>query len=211
VTQIRTVNVHGLGKKSQAPDQVTVTMGVETRGATAADALKANNVKAAELIKVLKDRGVEDKHLQTSQLSIYPQYDNEGRKITGYNVSNIVTATLTDIKGAGGLIDAAAGVAGDAIRVQGLSFSLSDSAEALKVARERAVADGRTQAEQFAAAAGVKLGALLTISTSSVNLPSPVFRQNTVFAKTADDGSVPIEAGAQEVSAEVDLVYEIAG
>ena len=206
---IRTVNVHGVGKTSQAPDQVTVTMGVETLGATAAEALKANNEKATELIKVLKDRGVEDKHLQTSSLSIYPQYDTTGRRITGYTVSNTVTATMTDIKGAGALIDAAAGVAGDAIRVQGLSFSLSDSADALKIARERAVADGRTQAEQFATAAGVKLGILRTISTVSVNVPVPVFRQ-AKLASAADASSVPIEAGSQEVSADVDLVYEIA-
>lgn len=210
VSNVRTITVHGVGKKTQAPDQVTVTLGVETQAVTAAEALKANNAKAAELIKVLKARGVLDKNLQTSQLSVYPQFDNTGRKVTGYTVSNIVTATVQDISGTGALIDAAAGVAGDAIRVQNLSFSIADTSEALKTARERAVADAKTQAEQLAAAAGVRLGALRAISTSTSSVPVPITQQNVYAPKAADAGSVPIEAGSQEVRAEVDLVFEMA-
>ncbi len=208
---VRTINVHGVGRASETPDQATVTMGVETNAATAQLALRENNAKAAELIALLKSSGVEDRYIQTSQLSVYPQFDNQGRRIVGYQVTNIVTATVKDVKKAGAVIDAATGVAGDAIRIQSLSFGLSDSSEPLKRARTRAVEDARTQAEQLAAAAGVKVGALRTISSSSVSAP-PILYQQNVSAKVASaDSSVPLEAGSAEVTAEVDLVFDLVG
>ncbi len=208
---VRTINVHGVGRASETPDQATVTMGVETNAATAQLALRENNAKATELIALLKSNGVEDRYIQTSQLSVYPQFDNQGRKIVGYQVSNIVTATVTDVKKAGAVIDAAAGVAGDSIRIQSLSFGLSDSSEPLKRARTRAVEDARTQAEQLAAAAGVKVGALRTISSSSVSSPPILYQQNVSAKIAASDSSVPLEAGSAEVTAEVNLVFDLVG
>ncbi len=213
-TPIRTIVVHGVGFASGTPDQASITLGVETVGATAQSALRDNTAKASELIKLLKAAGVEDKFIQTSQLSIYPRYDNEGKKINGYQVSNIVTATLKDMKKAGEVIDQAAGIAGDAIRIQGVSFSLSQDSPLIatmqKNARTRAVADAKLQAEQLAEVAGVKLGQLRTISTSS-NMSAPVLYQQN-FAKTSADasGTVPLEGGSQQITAEVDLVFDIA-
>jgi uncharacterized protein len=158
---------------------------------------------------MLKDSGIEDKCIQTSQLSVYPQFDNQGCKVVGYQVSNIVTVTIKDVKKAGPVIDAAAGVAGDAIRIQSLGFGLSDSCEPLKRARIRAVEDARAQAEQYAAAAGVKVGPLRTItSTSSFN--TPIIYQNVARVASADSG-VPLEAGSAQVIAEVDLIFDLIG
>lgn len=207
-TQPRTIVVHGIGRVSQVPDRATLSIGVETRAATAAAALADNNAKAAQLIKVLKDRGVQAKDIQTANLSVYPQYDNQGRRITSYQVTNTVTATVRQLSDAGGLIDAAASVTGDAFRVNGISFSISDNAKALASARAAAVADARTTAEQLAAAAGVRLGALRTLSSSTSSVPTPVVQQ--LQSARVADAAVPIEAGSQEVTAEVDLVFDMA-
>ena len=97
--------------------------------------------------------------------------------------------------------------AGDAIRINGLSFGIGDTAKAQGRARELAVGDARTQAEQLAKAAGVKLGALRTIRTSAEPVVGPQqFNTEAAVAKA----SVPIEAGSLEVSASVQLVYDIA-
>ena len=75
---------------------------------------------ATGLLDVLRGRGVADRDLRTSGLSISPTFDTDGR-ITGYEVTNQVAATLRDVAGAGALIDAAAQAAGDAVRVQQIS------------------------------------------------------------------------------------------
>lgn len=203
----RTIVVDGTGRVSETPDQMILNLGVETRALRVSEALKANNDSAATINKLLKARGIEARDIQTSGLSIYPQFDNTGRKITAYQVNNSITVKIRNLATSGELIDAVATAAGDAIRINGLSFAVADTAKSQARARELAVGDARTQAEQLAKAAGVRLGALRTIRTS-VDNSVPVqgqFSQASV-AKAAD---TPIEAGSFEVSASVQLVYDI--
>jgi uncharacterized protein len=129
------ITARAVGTVRGAPDLLTVVLGVQTRGPDAKGALDANSQKTTALIAALEGGGVAAADLQTSQLSINPTYAQNGR-INGYDVSNLVTATLRDIGGAGGLVDAAAAAAGDAVRVQQLSFSIDDDSAARATARE---------------------------------------------------------------------------
>lgn len=203
----RTIIVDGTGRVAETPDRMILSLGVETRAARVADALKANNDSATTVNKLLKSKGIEARDIQTSGLSIYPQFDPTGRRITAYQVNNSITVMIRKLDTSGALIDEVAKVAGDAIRINGLSFGIGDTAKSQGRARELAVADARTQAEQLTKAAGVKLGALRTIRTSvESNVgPQPQFSKVTE-ARSAD---VPIEAGSYEVSASVQLVYDI--
>lgn len=203
----RTIIVDGTGRVSETPDRMILNLGIETRGARVATALTANNEAATAMNKLLKEKGIEAKDIQTSGLSIYPQFDNTGRKITAYQVNNNVTVIIRNLATSGATIDAVAASSGDAIRINGLSFGIGDTAKSQGRARELAVTDARTQAEQLTKAAGVKLGALRTIRTSADQGVSP-----QPMAKLSQDGaaaSVPIEAGSLEVSASVQLVYDI--
>ena len=202
----RTIIVNGTGRVSETPDRMILNLGIETRAPRVATALTANNEAATAMNKLLKEKGIDAKDIQTSGLSIYPQFDNTGRKITGYQVNNNVMVIIRNLATAGATIDAVAASGGDAIRINGLTFAIGDSTKSQGRARELAVADARTQAEQLTKAAGVKLGALRTISTSSDQgiVPQPM-------AKVSQDAAagVPIEAGSLEVSASVRLVYDI--
>ncbi len=201
----RSISVHGVGLVEATPDKVTISLGVENKATTAARALQDNSARANELIAVLKAKGVADKDVQTNNLSVSPQYDNAGRRIMGYVVNNSVTATLRDVKGAGALIDAAAGVAGDAIRVNSLQFGISDTAPGTTRARTAAVQDARKQAEQLATAAGVKLGRLRLIQSSSSTPPQPFYAEQA----RAKADSAPIEVGSQQISVDVDMVFDL--
>lgn len=202
----RTIIVDGTGRVSETPDRMVLNLGIETLAPRVADALRTNNDAATSVNKLLKSKGIEARDIQTSGLSIYPQFDNTGRRVTGYQVTNSIAVTIRKIDTSGVLIDEVAKVAGDAIRINGLSFGIGDTAKAQGRARELAVADARTQAEQLTKAAGVKLGALRTIRTSvdAGVSPQPQFRQ-----ESAAKVSAPIEAGSYEVSASVQLVYDI--
>lgn len=202
----RSVIVNGVGRVTVTPDRMILSLGVETRSLRVADALKANNKAAQDLIKVLKDKGVAEKDIKTSQLSIYPQFDRDGRKITAYQVNNSVTATVRNIASSGDIIDAAAAGAGDAIRINGLEFGIGDPSPALASARDLAVKDAKAQAEQLARSAGVKLGKLRTIRSGSTPDEPSVLRQASV---AADSAGAPISAGTQDVTASVELVYDI--
>lgn len=205
------ITAQGAGEVTGKPDTLTVVLGVETRATKAQDALAANNERANALIDTLKKRGVEAKDIQTSQLSIYPTFDDHGQRITGYQVDNQVTARLHDLEGAGALIDAAAAAVGDAVRVQQLSFSIDDDSALRAEARTKAVRQAQAQAKEMADAAGVKLGRLRSISEVPTGGPMPFLAYPQPRAFGGDkQASAPIEAGTQELTLLVTVVYDIA-
>ena len=99
---------------------------MQTRARAAQEALDANSRLATATIDALRAAGVAEPDLRTSQLSVSPTQDPTTGRVTGYEVSNLLTATLRDVGRAGAVIDAAGAAAGDAIRVQQLEFSVAD-------------------------------------------------------------------------------------
>ncbi len=200
------ITARGTGTVSATPDVVTVTLGVQTQDASATAALDANSAAATALLDVLRGAGVAPDDLRTTDLSVYPTYSEDGRRITGYQVTNRVTATLRDLAGAGALIDTAAGAVGDAIRVDGLTFSIDDDSAARAAARGDAVRRAVAQAEEMAAAADVSLGPILSITELPPTATGP---QPFAAAESVADAAVPLQAGTQDVEVVVEVVHAV--
>jgi uncharacterized protein len=207
-----TISITGEGRVEVAPDMATVTLGVTSEGDTARAALDANNAAIAAVIDRLKAAGIEGRDAQTSGLSLGPRYDysrtnpDGSQQINGYVASNLVTVRVRALGQVGGVLDAA--VTDGANTLNGLSFGLADATEPTDAARGEAVADARRKAELLTAAAGVKLGRILSIAEQGAFLPPvPMPMAEAAFGKAA---SVPVEAGELEVSAAVTIVFELA-
>jgi uncharacterized protein YggE len=204
-----TLTVTGTGAASAAPDTATIRIGVETQGDTAAAALDANSAQAAALIAEAKARGVESRDIQTSGLSLYPVYDqrspdrNEAPMIAGYNVSNEVAIRLRDMASVGETLGALVGAGANQMR--GITFEIEDDTALLDEARKLAVVDARRKAEVYATAAGVKLGAIQSISEAGESAPHP---GGPMMRSMAAD-SVPVEAGENALSVSVQVVWAI--
>jgi len=97
--------------------------------------------------------------------------------------------------------------AGDAIRVQQLSFAIDDDSAPRAAARADAVKRAQAQAKQLADAAGVALGPIHSITEAAA--PNPTVYP-AMAAADAAGASVPIEAGSVQLSVTVQVVYEIA-
>jgi uncharacterized protein len=198
------ITTRGVGTVTRTPDTVTVVLGVQTRGPSAKSALDTNTAKATELINVLKSKGVAAADLQTSQLSVNPTSDPASGRVTGYEVTNQVTAKMHDIGAAGGLIDAAGEAAGDAVRVQQLSFSIGDDSAARSQARADAVRQAQAHAKQLAEAAGVTLGRARSITEVAVNPPVGIGGDRAQAA-----APVPVEPGTQQLTVMVEVAFAI--
>jgi uncharacterized protein YggE len=198
------ISTRGVGTVTRTPDTVTIVIGVQTRAPSAKGALAANTDKATALINMLKSKGVATADLQTSQLSVNPTSDPASGRITGYEVTNQVTAKLHDIVGAGGLIDAAGEAAGDAVRLRQLSFSIADDSAARAQARADAVRQAQAHAKQVADAAGVRLGRIRSITEVAASPPGPFGRDGAAAA-----APVPLEPGTQELTVMVEVIYAI--
>jgi uncharacterized protein YggE len=120
-----------------------------------------------------------------------------------------VTAKLRDINKAGTIGDDTTKAAADEVVVRGLSFSFDDNTSMVAAARTLAVKRAQDQARQLADAAGVSLGTLDSISSTSVPVGSPTEASTARPASGAAALTPPVNPGSQTVSVEVTLVYQI--
>jgi uncharacterized protein YggE len=201
----RTIVGTATGRVEGIPDTLTVTLGVESHAGSAQAALAQNSERATRVIAALKGAGVAAADLQTTQLALFPTFDQKGRP-NGYGVSNVVTARTHDVVNGGKLVDAAAAQAGDDIRVQGVVLSIEDTSRLVATARADAVHRARQQAGQLARAADVRLGPVQRI-TERRPAPPGSFANARIAADTAM--SAPIEPGSQELSVDVTVVFGI--
>ncbi len=203
---VRTITVTGSGSIDGVPDVATVDFTIQTQAAHVTDALAQANRLMAGLTDLLTRDGVAKTDIQTSQLWISPNYGPSGAT-DGYQVSEGVSVMLRDLKTAGHIIDDAAQSGGDSVRMGGIWLTFADSGSLMAAARTKAVQDARSVAGQYAAAAGVTLGAVRTISDQSSPISYPMFDAARGAAAPA---SVPIQPGKQSVQVQVTVVYEIA-
>jgi uncharacterized protein YggE len=203
------ISVSGMGEVQSAPDTAFVSAGVTTTGATAGDALGANTKAMAALISTLKAQGIEAKDIQTSRFSVNPQYvypdrnaqgDTPPPRIVGYQVENGVDVKVRKLADLGTILDRIVGAGANT--VNNISFSVADPAELLTEARKAAFADAKQKAETYAAAAGGKLGSIISVNESQALAPIPrPMMAKAAFA--AEAAPVPVEAGQLSYSVNV--------
>jgi uncharacterized protein YggE len=149
------------------PDRASLGVAVESRGRTAAEAATANARLQTAVIEAIKSAGIPAAQLRTAALNVSPEYqypEGGGRPtVIGYQATNRITVEIRDLARTGAVLDAA--LARGATSVDGPRFSASDPSGARKTALEQAVRKARAEAEAIAAAAGVRLGGVLEIST----------------------------------------------
>ncbi len=206
----RTMTMPGQGVAKAAPDQAQFSTGVVTQDHTAALALAANSRAMNAVFATLKNLGIPDKDIQTSNFSLSPQYQvcKPGtacpQRIAGYEVSNTVNVTVEDFGKTGAVLDAL--VSSGSNRIDNISFSIRDTSALLKQAREAAVKDAVLRAQTYAKAAGVTLGPILSIDEGVNAQPRPLYRAMNMMAGAAPP---PVAGGEQSVTADVSMTWEI--
>lgn len=204
------ITVTGTGTVTGTPDQLVLSMGVQTNGSSVSGALAAANGAVRSVTGVLRRGGVAAADIQTSGLSIYPSYSGGSGVPSGYAVSESLQVTLRHLATAGTLISQAARAGGNATVIDGVSLGLSSDAAPLAAARSRAVADARTKAAQYARALGRPLGPALSVSEPGQELP-PVYDGLAAPAAgaAAKSAAVPVHPGAQQLTVSVTVVFAI--
>ena len=202
------ITVTGTGKVTGTPDTLRISLAVNATAKNIDEALASANASMRKVQKSLSDNGVAAKDMQTSNLSISPHYTNKGAP-DGYDVSESLSATIRDLPKAGAVLSASVDAGGNAVRVDGVSVALDDTSALVGGARTSAMDDAKTKASQYAEAAGRTLGAVVSISEVVSGSPYPVYDQAAATSFRAAS-PVPIQAGSQDVSVQVTVVYAFA-
>lgn len=205
------INVNGSGEVLVAADTAVITLGITTRNK---DVLKAQNTVNATIEKIraaLIENGIRKEDINTDRLRIYAVYDysNNVERLTAYNASSYLAIRTTDMDMVGKIIDIAFGAGANTLN--DIAFSASDTEEASTEALTAAVKDARRKAEIMAAAAGLKITGIESITESySYSGDSGVnaFYKNAVMADEATGASTLVQASKLKVSASVSIVFE---
>lgn len=205
--------VQGEGKVFAAPDMVIITLGVETRNASAAGAVAENAILMSNTTNALLAAGIEAKDIQTSTYRLSTRPEEVSPEMAGreedeeimppeFIATNRVTVRLNNTEDVGRVLDAA--VEAGSNNIQSISFDLRDPAPEKDRALTMAIEDASRKAGVAASAAGVELGRIMEISEGYSFVSA---RSEAAFALAAP--TTPISPGEMEVTASVTMTYEI--
>lgn len=206
-TDVSKLSVDGEGKVKAAPDMATIVLGVETRSTSAAEAAEENAILMNQTINALLDAGINESQMQTSRFSLttMPQDEPRGADATQepptFLATNQVTVRLENTADVGRVLDAAVSAGSNSI--QEVKFDLKDPTPQNDEAMTIAIKDAQRKAQVAASAAGLELGKILEITVGY----GYVMEASRSYSYAMD--ATPIQPGEMEVTASVNLVYEI--
>jgi len=188
------------GSVNRVPDIATIRAGVVTQAAGASEALSANARQMASVRAALKAAGVAERDIQTSNISLNPQYryaENQPPVITGYQASNNVSVKFRDIAKSGAILDAL--VKQGANQLSGPDLSIDAMEQAMDEARADAVKRARARAELYAKALGMRVDRLVSLSEATDgSAPGPAMMIRTQAKDTTE-----VVPGEQQVGVSV--------
>jgi uncharacterized protein YggE len=205
--------VNGEGKITVVPDVAILTLGIESQETSVSVAQEKASAAMDKVIQALKAQGIEDKDIQTQYFSIQQitNWTDNKEQVTGYRVTNTLTVKVRAVDKAGEAIDAVVAAGGDLARVNGITFTVDEPADYYVQARELAITHATNKAQQMADKAGFKLGKITYITENSgsynINYRNYVTMEDSAVGSSSV--STPVSVGSLEITATVNIAYEI--
>ncbi len=207
-------SVSGTGKVTVVPDTAIVDLGINTSKKTVKEAQNEANTVITSISTALQDLGIAKKDIQTSNYSVYPQYDytpGQINRVTGYQINANLTITVRDIDKTNTVIDQATSKGANTVGGIQLTVAEDKKKQLTQSARDIAVLEAKAKAESLAKAAGLTLGRVVNVQeTSPADLPIPMMINKSVDNLGGRGGGVPteIQPGSTDIISSVTLFYE---
>ncbi len=205
----RSISVTGTGTAEAVPDLMTLSIGVECRRETVAEAYGDAGTRSAAITSELRQHGVAGADMSTSGLNVRAEVnwqEGRGQIVTGYLASSTLTVRIRELSASSQILASAVAAGGDDVRLNGLSLGFADSDAVDARAREAAWQNARTTAAHYAALSGAGLGRVLSLTQhTGFQPPIPVAKMQRMVATD----SLTVEAGESSVTATVEVVWEL--
>ena len=218
-----TITVSGEGKVMVVPDVAEFSFAVVENAKQVKDAQTAVTNVMNGIIKYLKDFGLEEKDIKTTNYSITPKYEYRAdvpkggvvtypypqpgnQVLVGYEVSHWISVKIHKTEDVGTLL-AKVGSMG-ATDVSGIQFTVDDEEKSLREARQIAIDNAKDKAHILAGDLGVRLVKIVTFSESG----SPMYYREMKLGAMSADGGLPapeIPVGENTVTSNISITYAI--
>ncbi len=220
--QTASIQVSGEGEVSAKPDLATVDLTVKNEAEEVGQAQQQNTEKVNAVTQFLKDQGVKEKDIKTSNYSLRPRYEfretsggaevlrkREGKRVlVGYEVTNTLEVKIRNLDKVGEIVDGA--VNAGANQVSSLRFTVENDQKVLREARQQAIKEAKSKARRLASDLGVSLVRIVNFSESGSDRPILHAERAAMDAAAGDARATPeIQPGQNELKVNVNLTYEI--
>ncbi len=210
---LRLVSVTGSGEVKAQPDMAYVTLGVEARRPTLAEARTEVNATVERLLALTRELKIEPKFVDSTRLQVQPDYrwdeKSSSQILLGYVVSRQVDVELHDLDRLGTLLERS--VSAGVNQVGGARLDSSRRKELERAALTQAVDDARLNADALARAAGAKLGPVQSLSTTG-SMPVPMYAERAMSvaaAPMADAAEKSYQSSEMKFTASVSAQFEL--
>lgn len=224
----RTIAVSGEGEAFAIPDIASFSFSVQESGKTVAEAQEKADKKIKKALVALRDKGIEDKDIKTTNYNFYPKYRWDQKPcleinypncpqgnnvLDGYEVNQTIIVKVRDTDKAGDLVTRVGAIG--ASNVSGVEFTVDDREKYVTMAREEAIAKAKENAKKLADDLGVRLGKMLYFNENG-GYPSPYYASEMGGGMGGDMRSLPamplkadLPMGESRIVSNVSLTYEI--
>ncbi len=213
-TTTNTVSFSGEGKVTAKPDIAVISFSIVTQATESKQAQDDNSKKSNAITDYLKQQGIADKDIKTSNYNVYPQYDyripqiNGSPRISGYQVSQSFELKVRNLDKVSTLLDGL--VKNGANQVSNLGFKIDNPEKLKSEARAKAIADAKSKADVLKNQLGISLGRIINFSENTGGYPMPVMYDAMTKGVGMGGGVAPsIPSGENEITVDVTITYQI--
>lgn len=202
------LDISATGEVTRVSDLAIISAGVVTKAATAAAAIQQAANRMARVRTALTQAGIADRDIQTSNISLNPEYryeNNQPPQLTGYSASNQLSVRFRDIANTGKILDAL--VREGANQINGPNLTIEKPETALDEARAKAVAAGRARADLYARSLGLRVARVVSVSESGGNFPVPP--PMVMMAERSQAADTKIDPGEQKLQVTLAMTFEL--
>ena len=204
-----TIQVQSTEDVKVIPDIAQISFAVSTQEADPKTAQEKNSADVNKVLDFLKQSGIEEKSIQTSNFGLQPVYDyTSGQTITGYQMRTTLLVSDLPIEKAGTIV--ASSIDAGINNIDSISYLSGKYDESYQEALKKAIASAKVKAEAMAEASGTKLGDIYSVEEVST------YNNSRYVGYTANDSAaqteakaIPVEPGQLNIQAQVIVTYKI--
>lgn len=204
------VRVIGTSEVKVVPDRAVVELGVEKQDARASVAKHAEDAAARKILASLRAKGIDEKDIQTTYLSLQPRSSYikiKKQRVTYFVAEQTLTVTVRDLSRLDALLESLIQAGGN--HIDSIAYETSDLRKYRDQARDMAVKAAREKATALALALGQEVGKAHSIE----EVPESSYgsaRPNAVYEfETGRTYTSSTAAGQKTISASVVVSFDL--